>query len=160
MFNWRINFRYIYPKNFMKLLCSTLLLFVFYGSYAQTKVIAHKSHSGSHKSFAKAYHNNLFDIKRSNFGLPGNRNIVVLDKVKALNDSLTVLYFRESIVCYQYGTSYSKLKKSDFKSKTDTVKNHKIYKKSNTATFIKSKGNRPIRFDNPIDSVQFFGFMK
>lgn len=136
------------------------LLVAFYGSYGQTKIIAHKSHSGSSKTFVKAYQNNLFDIKRSNFGLPGNRNIVVLDKVKALNDSLTVLYFRESIVCYQYGTSYSKLKKSDFKSKTDTVRNHKIYNKSNTAKFIKSKGNRPIRFDNPIDSVKFVGFRK
>lgn len=144
----------------MKLLFSIVLLFALYGSYGQTKVIAHKSHSGSNTSFGKAYHKNLFDIKRSNFGLPGNRNIVVLDKVRALNDSLTVLYFRESIVCYQYGTSYKGLKKSDFKAKTDTLKNNKLFRKANTVSFIKSSKIRPIRFDNPIDSVRFVGFRK
>jgi hypothetical protein len=142
----------------MKSLFLFVLLLTAFLCQSQTKVIAHKSHSGSKKSFVKAYQNNLFDIKRSNFGLPNNRNIVVLDKVVALNDSLTVLFMRESDVCYSFETSYTDLKKSDFKSKTDTLKNHKIYKKSNSATFIKSSGVRPVRFDNPIDDVRFVGF--
>ena len=128
---------------------------------AQTKVIAHKSHSGSKKSFAKAYQNNLFDINRSNFGLPGNRNIVILDKVVAVNDSVTILKMRESIVCFPFNTNYKDLKETDFKVKIDTLKNHKIFNKKNSEAYIKSiKKYFPIQFNNPIDSVKFVGFRK
>lgn len=141
-----------------------LFLFVFFLTsllcQSQTKIIAHKSHSGSNKSFIKAYKNNLFDIKRSNFGLPYSRKIIVLDKVVALNDSLTVLFLRESNVCYQFLPKYTDLKKSDFTSKTDTIKNHKIYKKSNTVAFIKSSKVWITLFDNPINDVKFIGFAK
>lgn len=140
-----------------------LLIFLFtaFIAKAQTKVIGHKSHSGSHNSFAKAYKNNLFDTNKSNFGLPGNRTIVLLDKVIAVNDSVTILRLRESIVCFPFDTSYKDLKISDFNSKTDTIKNHKIFNKKNTIAFIKSNRNfYPVRFSNPIDSVVFVGFRK
>lgn len=138
-----------------------ILLFTAFFGQAQTKVIGHKSHSGSHKSFAKVYKNNLFDVNRSNFGLPGNRNIIILDKVIAVNDSVIALKLRESIVCFPFDTRYKDLKKSDFKTKTDTLKNHKIFNKKNTIAFIKSSRNfYPVRFNNPIDSVVFVGFRK
>lgn len=128
---------------------------------AQTKVIAHKSHSGSKKTFTKAYKHNLFDIKRSNFGLPGNRNIVILDKVVAINDSVTILQMRESVVCFPFHTKYKDLKESDFKIKIDTLKNHKIFNKNNSEASIKSiKNYFPLQFNNPIDSVKFVGFRK
>lgn len=138
-----------------------LFLFTTVICQAQTKVIAHKSHSGSKKSFAKAYQNNLFDINRSNFGLPGNRNVVILDKVVAVNDSVTILKMRESIVCFPFNTNYKDLKETDFKVKIDTLKNHKIFNKKNSEAYIKSiKKYFPIQFNNPIDSVKFVGFRK
>jgi len=63
-------------------------------SFAQTKVISHKSHSGSKKTFRIAYEKSLFNLNQSNFGLPGNRNIVLLDTVIAVNDSVTILKMR------------------------------------------------------------------
>jgi hypothetical protein len=49
----------------------TLLLFAFFATFAhsQTKLISHKSHSGSNATFATALENDLFDIEESNFGL-------------------------------------------------------------------------------------------
>ena len=145
----------------MKINTFILVLLLSALSHAQTKVIAHKSHSGSKATFKKAYQRNLFDLNQSNFGLPDNKNIYILDKVVALNDSITLLQIRESVVCYPFNMNYKKLKKSDFKTRTDTLKNHKIFNKKNTISFIKS-AKRPYRvwFSNPIDSVAFVGFRK
>ena len=130
-------------------------------SYAQTKIVAHKSHSGSKKTFLKAYKNNLFDSNRSNCGLPGNTNLILLDSVIALNDSVTILKMRESIVCYRFGTSYKDLKKSDFKPKTIKLINDKIFNRKNSVSFIKSSNNvNAVKFNNSIDEVVFVGFKK
>jgi hypothetical protein len=145
----------------MKISILLLIILTTFLSQAQTKVIAHKSHSGSRNSFMKAYQKNLFDINRSNFGLPGNKTIVVLDKVVALNDSITVLKMRESVVCYPFQMSYKKLKDSDFKPKVDTLKNHKIFNRKNSVAAIKAfKNYYPVQFNNSIDSVSFIGFRK
>jgi hypothetical protein len=144
----------------MKTKILLVLLFTTAMCQAQTKVIAHKSHSGSNRSFTKAYQKNLFDINRSNFGLPDNMNIVVLDTVIALNDSVTILKMRKSNVCYPYGTSYKDLKESDFKFKTDTLIKHNVFNRKNTVAFIKSSGSYPIGFVNKIDNVVFVGFKK
>lgn len=136
--------------------------FLFFGLLAQsqTKIIAHKSHSGSVNSFSKAYKNNLFDIKRSNFGLPGNMNLMVLDSVIAVNDSLTVFKSRISKVCYPYHVEYKDLKPSEFRSKTDTIINHRYLNAKNTEKQIRSKGNigYPVLFSNPLEEVEFVGF--
>lgn len=157
----------------MKLNILILFLFATIVCEAQTKVIAHKSHSGSKHSFSKAYQNNLFDINRSNYGLPGNRNLVVLDTIIAVNDSLTVLKMRESEVCYPYGTDYKDLDESDFKCKTDTLINHQWLHENNVKVLtaltecfgtiycsVKPGGliNYRIRFENPIEEVVLIGF--
>jgi len=129
-------------------------------SFAQTKVISHKSHSGSKKTFRIAYEKSLFNLNQSNFGLPGNRNIVLLDTVIAVNDSVTILKMRESAVCYPFNTSYKDLKKSDFKSKTVRINNHKIFNKKNTISTIKTSNYFGINFLNSIEEVVFVGFKK
>lgn len=143
----------------MKIKILLILVFTTAMCHAQTKVIAHKSHSGTNRSFSKAYQKNLFDINRSNFGEPGNRHIIILDKVTALNDSVVILKLRESNGCYRFGVSYEDLKDSDFKMKNDTIINHQILNRKNTLSFIKSSKNfYPYWFDNPIDDVDFVGF--
>lgn len=142
----------------MKLTILLILFFTTAVCHAQTKVIAHKSHSGTSKTFMKAYKENLFDINCSNFGLPGKANIYVLDTVVALNDSVTILKMRESNVCYPFGTKYTDLKDSDFEAKSDTLINDDVFVRRNTVTFIKSHGTYSIWFSNPIEQVVFIGF--
>lgn len=144
----------------MKINLLLVFLFTTFLCGAQTKLIAHKSHSGSRHSFSKAYEKNLFDINRSNFGTPGNSNIVILEAVIAVNDSVTVLKMKESNVCYPFGTSYKDLKESDFKDKTHTLINHELLYKNNSLALIKSreKDEYPICFQNPIRKIEFIGF--
>lgn len=145
----------------MKTTIVLLLLFATFFCQAQTKVIAHKSHSGSTHTFKKAYQNNLFDINRSNYGLPGSRKMVLLDSIIAINDSLTVLKYRESNACYAYGTKLEDVDKSDFKTRTERVINHSVLNKKNSKSFIISNEYTiPIRFVNPIENVVFVGFKK
>jgi hypothetical protein len=138
------------------------LLFTSIIGLAQTKVIAYKSHSGSKSNFAKAYKKNSSALKDANFGIPGNRNLIVLDTVVAVNKNITVLKMRITSVCYQYGTSYKDLKKTDFKTITDTLYNHEVFNKKNKIEYIKQKGNSSYktRFSNLVESAVFVGFNK
>lgn len=143
----------------MKILIVSCLLLFLLPAHAQTKLIAHKSHSGSASTFSKAYQDGLFAIQNANFGLPGNNNIQVLDTVIALNDSVTLFKYRESIVCHRWGTDYKQLSGSDFQAKVDTVVNHPIFNRKNTLKFVKSAATPyPIWFVNLIDEVVFIGF--
>jgi hypothetical protein len=140
----------------------TIFLVLFFTTvvcHAQTKVIAHKSHGGSSGSFAKAYRENSVDIKEANFGLPGKVNIVVLDTVIAVNDSVTILKMRESAVCYPYGTNYKDLKETDYDFRSDTLVNDAVFTRRNSVVFIKkSRGNYPVWFQNPVEQVVIIGF--
>ena len=142
----------------MKIKILLFLVFIAASSQAQTKVIAHKSHSGSNRSFSKAYKNNLFDIGRSNFGLPEHK-IIILDTVIAVHNSLTILKMRESIYTYTQGVNYKEIKKSDFKFKTTMISDN-LFNEKNSVRYIKSAPPHryPIHFINPIDSVVFIGF--
>ncbi len=143
----------------MKTVFSIMILFIATISQSQTKLISHKSHSGSRSTFSKAYKNGLFDISGSNYGLPGNRNIIVIDTIIAVNKSMTVVKWRESNVCYQYGTSYKALGKKDFITKVDTLVNDNVLNKKNALSYIKSSSYLfPIRLQNPVETVVFIGF--
>jgi hypothetical protein len=146
----------------MKIKILFVLLFTTTMSYSQTKLIAHKSHSGSNRSFANAYQKNKFGMNFSNFGLPGNKNIYILDTIIALNKSTTVMKLRVSNVCYRIQTNYKDLKKSDFKSISDTLINDKVFNKKNKISYIKLVGSDSykIRFANTIEEVVFIGFKK
>jgi hypothetical protein len=147
----------------MKKLAFITLLFHFGIVSAQTKVIAHKSHSGNSNNFSKAYQQNMFDIRNSNFGLPGNATIYLLDTVVALNDTTTIVYRRESIVCYEWGTDYKKLKKNDFKTIKDTLINSQLLNPRNSVAYIIKNHQdmmiwNEVYFQNPIQEVVFIGF--
>lgn len=130
--------------------------------FSQTKIIAHKSHSGSSKHFSKLYKKKGVDAINGNFGLPGNQNVVLLDTVLAVNDSVTVIKYRESNVCHPYYIDYKKLDNSDFDAKTDTLVNNKIWNKKNTEAFIRSSNSsrNQLRmwFKNPFEEVVLIGF--
>lgn len=135
-------------------------------AFSQTKIIAHKSHSGSSKHFSKLLKKKGSSATNGNFGLPGNQNIILLDSVIAVNDSITVLKIRESNVCYPYYEmpNYKKLDDSDFKYKTDTLVNNSIWNKNNSEVFIRnaegSRNELRIWFENPFSEVVLIGFKK
>lgn len=79
-------------------LYSTILLILFStNSFTQTRLIHHKSHSGSVKNFKIAYEKNLFDIGESNFGMAPTTIVknAELDSLIFLNDSTTVMITSE-----------------------------------------------------------------
>ncbi len=137
------------------------LLFVSTVGFAQTKLISHKSHSGSSQNFSKAYKNNLFNLRQSNFGHPGNMNILVVDTIIALNEFVTLVKYRESNICHRFGTDYKTLTEDDFIHKTDTLKNDHIFFKQNSEKKIKASNSSFVGnswYSNPIEQVVFIGF--
>lgn len=141
----------------MKLKILLTLLFFTLLSQAQTKIIAHKSHSGSKSSFAKAYQNNLFDINHSNFGLY-ETNIIRLDTIIAVNKSLTIIKYRRSKDKFVQGKQFIDLKNIDFIYLTNTLINDPLLNKKNTVKFIRK--SRKMFYDTPLDEVKFIGFKK
>lgn len=141
-----------------------ILILLFFGisfcAISQTKIIAHKSHSGSKKHFSAIYKENK--TQGANFGLPGDEPIAVLDTVHALNDSTTILKYRKTIVCVPYGTNYKKISAKNFEHKVDTLINNELVYKSNTAANIKKEPNFryiiKLYFHNPISEIVFIGF--
>lgn len=129
-------------------------------SEAQTKLISHKSHSGSKRSFSKAYKNSLFNLSSSNFGLPKSRNLTLVDSIIALNDSVTILRVRKSKSCHPYGTNYKKLDSTDYYNSTDTVVKDNILHGQNTVSSIKQSWNGKYSFwyANPVGEIVFIGF--
>ena len=146
----------------MKPITLILFLFTFILSQAQTKVIAHKSHSGSKNTFATAYANNMFNMNCSNFGLEGNVNFVLLDTVIAVNDTTTLLKYRISNACYPFMTKFETLGDITYDRKTQTIVNDKLLIKSNTVSFLKlaPRYDFPIGFQNPVEEIVFLGFKK
>lgn len=65
-----------------------ILLFIClsFGTMAQTKMIWHKSHSGSMENFKLALENNTYGVEFSNFGIPP-----ALDSIIFISDSVVVL---------------------------------------------------------------------
>ncbi|MFC4478831.1 hypothetical protein [Flavobacterium chungangensis] len=138
----------------MKLKIVLICLFTTLLSQAQTKVIAHKSHSGSSNSFAKAYQNNLFNINSSNFGTH-EINFVRLDTVIIVNKSLTVIKYRQSKSTYYDWSKYDTLKESDFIHMRDTLVNDPVLNKKNILKLRKS--SKTILMQTPINKIVFIG---
>ena len=139
-----------------------LVSFLFFGLVAQsqTKIIAHKSHSGSVKNFSKAYKNNLFDINRSNFGGPFIQPVFYLDTVIAVNDSTTILKTKSPNFCSIKGTDVQKSDPSNYTYRSETVYNHPLFIRNNTVKSIKSSTRNEYFYDysNSINEVVFIGF--
>lgn len=142
----------------MKILILFTMLLCCFDFSAQTKIIAHKSHSGTKTSFNKAYRHNLFDINHSNFGEPGNQTIIIIDSIIAVDASVTLIKNRISAVCHPFGTDYKTLQPSDFVSRTDTVINHDLFRDKNALETIKYQLPSNFWFVNPVEEIKFIGF--
>jgi hypothetical protein len=103
------------------LLCSTFL-------FAQTKLIAHKSHSGSDRNFRIAYDAGFFDMDNSNFGMAPERTVrtASLDSLILISDTLAVMVTSE--YCKR-PISRKKDATTKWREGRDTVRNHPLFSK-------------------------------
>ncbi len=140
-----------------------LMMFVAFQLVAQTKLIAHKSHSGSKANFKAALENNLFDIGESNYGNPRQSiNLKRLDSIVFVNDSTALIKNSDGIAFTKWNIEIEDKKKllktcTYWNSKTDTVYYTPTKKPKKAISAIKEILEKK-QFDNSIDSVTFIGF--
>lgn len=75
----------------MRTFLSIITFFISTACFSQTKLIAHKSHSGSYANFRLAMNKNLFDIGQSNFGIVVKIIKNTVDTV-SLNNNTIILH--------------------------------------------------------------------
>lgn len=121
---------------------------------AQTKLIAHKSHSGTVESFRLAYENNSPELENTNFGAAPERTVVTasLDSLIFISDSLAVMV--TSKFCEKRNSSESKL----WRAGRDTVRNHPLFSKQHALDSIKNILERRYHFKNSVDRIKFIGY--
>jgi hypothetical protein len=126
--------------------------------WAQTKIIAHKSHSGSTHQFSKLLASNKLHSS-SNFGIACFDHLVIyLDSVVAVNDSTTFLYKKEVIqnTCNVQFQSLNSPKKSN--TKIDTLINHPLFRNRGNLDAIKANLKQSYVYANDMNKVVFRGF--
>ena len=120
---------------------------------AQTKLIAHKSHSGTSQSFQIAYEAGLFDMENSNLGVAPERNVrtASLDSLILVSDSVAVM------VTSEYCTRQNSRRpgaSTKWRAGRDTVVNHPLFSKKHSIHYIKSTIRNQYYFQNPVDSIR------
>jgi hypothetical protein len=105
----------------MKKIYVLILMLCTVAGFAQTRLISHKSHSGSAATFTTALESSLFDIAESNFGLPTKEMRFTVDSVILLPGNRAVVISSEKDV-------YKTHQKSafNFKPGRDTLYNHPL----------------------------------
>ena len=106
----------------MKNIFPLITLFCATAGFSQTRLISHKSHSGSMATFSTALENSLFDIAESNFGLPPTR--FSIDSVVLLEDNRAVII--------SSGKRFGQTDVITFKPVRDTVYNHPLLSKKHS----------------------------
>ena len=141
------------------LMVACIIVFQSQFSFGQTKMISHKSHSGSAYNFKKSISINSVDIGTSNFGIAPERFVrnSKLDTVKLLSRNVAVMITSES--CYSEGFNGGDRSSAEIWSAgTDTVLDHPVFNGKNSLNTIKSTLKNNYYFDNSIDKVVFIGF--
>lgn len=137
----------------MKQLFIFFSIFTAYAVNAQTKVIAHKSHSGKSKT--------LFSnpIGTSNFGMAPQRFVrnSKLDSVILISDKVAIMVTSE----HCYTEDYDGRDKSSinlWSAGKDTVYEHEVFNSSKSVEEIRKMLKADYFFANPVESIVFIGF--
>ena len=140
-----------------KLITTAFILF-FFNSFGQTKLISHKSHSGSNTTFSNSIKKSCFSIGESNFGMAPERFVrnSNLDTVKLLSPHVAVMITSET--CFREDYSRNRGSMELWSAGTDTVYNHDVFNSKNSIAQIKSKLKNNYFFNNSVDSIVFIGF--
>lgn len=129
---------------------------------SQTKLISHKSHSGSNADFKIAMEANLFDIGASNFGDVPYREV----KNSSLDTVIYVSKGKAVMITSEYCKQVEKRRKQEedktpgtfWKAGKDTVFNHPLFSKNHSLDSIKMVLKTQYHFQNEVDKVVFIGF--
>jgi hypothetical protein len=135
--------------------CLCTLLFAMtscISGFSQTKLIAHKSHSGSEASFHSAYKNNFFDLGNSNFGNIPDRTVTTasLDSLIFISDTIAIMVTSE----YCKRLRDPKREKTIWRAGKDTVYNHPLFTKKYSIEHIRNYLKQYYHFQNPVDSIK------
>jgi len=125
-------------------------------AFAQTKLIHHKSHSGSSENFLFALENNLFDIGNSNFGAAPVRIVrtAALDSLIYLSDTSAIMVTKE--VCRdEYAP---KERPGIWQAGRDTVYHHPLFTLKYELDSIKKTLKQQYNFQNPVKEMVFIGY--
>lgn len=127
--------------------------------FSQTKLISHKSHSGSDAEFRIALEKNWFDAENSNLGVAPNRRErnAVLDSVIYVSDEKVILVTSEFCVESNH-EDYKILNSKKWSAGKETVYNHKLFSKKHALDSIKEVLKTQYSFRNDIDKVVFVGY--
>ena len=141
-----------------------LFLFVclcFFGTTAwtQTKLIAHKSHSGSAKSFKYSLHLKALSKGESNFGIAPQRMVrnSRLDTVRLLPDSRVVMITSESCYWEDHG-GRPESNPELWSAGKDTLNGHPLFNAEHTPMEIRKTLQDEYYFTNSPSSVVLIGF--
>lgn len=140
--------------NLIKYLFIIHLIFFTNVVFAQTKLIAFKSHSGNMENFKNAYEENLFDLPNDNFGAAPNRwvNEAALDSLIYINDTAVIM------VTSNYCMSEFSINYKNWGPGKDTVYNHPLFCKKHSLDSIKEVLKTSYNFANSMDTVKFIGY--
>ena len=131
-------------------------------SFSQTKLISHKSHSGTNENFRIALEENLFDIGDSNLGDVPYREVknAQLDTVIYISKGKSIMITSEfcKIENRYNRINEDKSLREFWKKGTDTVFNHPLFSKRHSLDSIKNVLKQQFHFKNDIDKVIFIGF--
>lgn len=130
---------------------------------AQTKLIAHRSHSGSNANFREMLDNDLFDVSDSNFGAAPQRLVknATLDTVIYISAEKAIMVTSEYcsyVDRFEEPNAKEKFSRSLWKKGKDTVIEHPLFSRSHSLDSIKDILRQQYYFKNNIDSVVFIGF--
>jgi hypothetical protein len=126
-------------------------------SYAQTKRIAFKSHSGNSEHFKQALSAALFENEGSNFGIAPERYVTFahLDTVIFINDTTVELVTsHHSNFVDDYRTSTHP---NLWKPGHEIVVNHPVFNSEKTIEEMKEIVQKTYHFKNDISKVVFIG---
>ena len=128
-------------------------------SHSQTRLISHKSHSGSNRTFARALKNTKSAIILSNFGVAPQRFVrnSNLDSVILLSKNRAIMVTSETCNWEEYDRG-DKSEKQLWSAGRDTVYDHPVFTSTNSLSVIKQTLQDEYYFSNPIDSIVFIGF--
>lgn len=128
-------------------------------SFGQTKMINHKSHSGSRSNFKRTLSSTLFEKGESNFGIAPERHVrnSKLDSVILLSKNVAVMVTSESCHYEDYN-GRNPSKPYLWSAGKDTVYDHEVFNSGKSVEDIKRILKSEYYFANSIDNVVFLGF--
>jgi hypothetical protein len=143
----------------MKKITCSILLFLSAICFSQTKLISHKSHSGSDENFRKALEGSLFDIGDSNLGVAPNRyeRNANLDSVIYVSDNKVILVTSEHCRNVDRG-DYKILDSNVWRAGRENVYNNPLFSKNHALDSIKNVLKEQYSFQNDINKTVFVGF--